>query len=343
MKRLYLFLLSGCLCARIINADQQTAYAEQEAYTAAWLDIQDPNDELAFVNEPIHKSEDLLHDDEGWTEVSTTVKTKGKGKKYHVTQQPKKAAPKKTIKEQPKKEQAQVKTEAQKVADNKQKMAEFYTGLSGFDTICAGDLECIKKAGGDSTFGEITYDSVQDLIEKLKAAGKLNKNSNFTDMGSGIGKVVMQFQMNSPVAHAQGGELSKDRHDRAQKAFKRYKASGLYNSSRPMVLLNTDMLKMKLVKPKKGGFNIVFTCSTCFDRNLMYEIMKWAAQQMVVSSVLLTLKALPEDYADYGFEKVTVYKEPMTWMPTGSDVYHYELRKKVKLKKEKKVKAPAFN
>ena len=97
-------------------------------------------------------------------------------------------------------------TESKKIID------QYYSSVSGFG-ISKEDEEHIRKSGCASTYGEITVDSVQKLIDYLQP----KQSDVFADAGCGVGKLATQFILASPVKKSIGVELSKERYDKAMR------------------------------------------------------------------------------------------------------------------------------
>ena len=101
----------------------------------------------------------------------------------------------------------------------KQKMEELYKDLSGFG-IAQDEYKTIRESGGAPTYGEITYESTETLFDILK----LTTNDVIYDLGSGVGKFIIQAYLNTTVKKAVGVELSSTRIKRANEALYRLKA-----------------------------------------------------------------------------------------------------------------------
>ena len=89
---------------------------------------------------------------------------------------------------------------------------ENYKDITGFG-ISTEDTENITNCGGAPTYGEITQDSAQALIDYLKPTAQ----DVFVDAGSGVGKLVVQFFFATPIKKAIGVELSQERFKKAIK------------------------------------------------------------------------------------------------------------------------------
>ena len=205
------------------------------------------------------------------------------------------------------------------VQANQQLMEEgLYKGVSGFRA---------QKEGSEFTYGEIKPESLQTIIDD----NQFGPQDVFIDFGCGVGKVVVQVYLNTNIKKAIGVELCKERYDDAQAIVQKMKEQGLIQMGRDIEFLQDNMLNVSLQGVTKG-----FMCATCFGPELMHNIMKKMAQEASIGFTLFTLKELPADYAQYGFERVEPsYSLAMTWS-AASPVHRYVLaRRPVTISEEK--------
>jgi hypothetical protein len=131
--------------------------------------------------------------------------------------------------------------------------------IDGFDADgVAPDGTRLKRARLH-TYGELTPTGVSQLI----AATRLSPNDRFFDLGSGVGKVVVQVAMQVPGARCTGIELDSERHRGAQRLLRAALAEGLV-AKRQVTLRHASMLEAKLT-----GATILFANSTCFPAPLL--------------------------------------------------------------------------
>jgi SAM-dependent methyltransferase len=200
--------------------------------------------------------------------------------------------------------------------NTQQLMDELYQGISGFRAP-KEDEQMVTQAGGAPTYGEITYDGLQHIIDDIKPQ---LKDGVFYDLGSGVGKVVVHVYLNSDVKKAAGIELCTQRFDNAMNVRNTMEQRGLIADNKKIEFIDQDILKANI-----NDATVVYMCSTCFDQNLMTNIMKKLAQEAKPGLLLLTLKKLPENYREYGFEMIEPsYQEKMTWSES-SPVHRYKL------------------
>lgn len=114
-----------------------------------------------------------------------------------------------------------------------------------------------------STYGEILFTSVEKLIETLD----INQTDRFYDLGSGYGKVVMQFYMNTDVQMAFGIEYHPERNYVAEKALKKLYLlfPSVLKNDRIISYINGNIKDLYYL----DDATIVFMCSTCYPTELM--------------------------------------------------------------------------
>jgi hypothetical protein len=112
------------------------------------------------------------------------------------------------------------------------------------------------------TYGELTPTGVSQLI----AATGLSAADRFVDLGSGVGKVVVQVAMQVPGARCTGIELDSERHAGARRLLKAALAEG-FVAKRQVTLRHASMLEAKL-----DGATVLFANSTCFPAPLLAQL-----------------------------------------------------------------------
>lgn len=120
-------------------------------------------------------------------------------------------------------------------------------------------------------YGEMTYWGVQKLLEILQ----LNSEDVFYDLGSGLGKIVIQISCNTPIKKIYGIEFYPERSNIAEKALKK-----LYKMY-PELLNNNKIISFQIQNIKDIHYlndaTVIFMCSTCYPSelvNIIYEKIK---------------------------------------------------------------------
>lgn len=158
-----------------------------------------------------------------------------------------------------------------------------------------------------STYGEITPSAVSEMIASIN----VNNDDVFYDLGSGTGKVPVQFYLETPVKKAVGVELGTHRYTVSMNV-KNFIDTNFYSKYKTLEFINENMKEVDL-----SDATIVYMCSTCFSDKLlmdMYDKLKYNTNLKYI----ISLKEIP------GLKSTFKKKLPMTWNPQGSDTHFYE-------------------
>jgi hypothetical protein len=166
-------------------------------------------------------------------------------------------------------------------------------------TVPKHDDMKIRKASSSSLYGEITFGALEKLLTYLK----IGEKDVFFDLGSGVGKVVLQVAMTSPVKKAIGIELSGARF-------------------RESVLVLVSAAKQKWVSRRKCEFHhenileadlskatIIYTCSTAFPMTFMKKLAKKLGE-IKKPLRIVTTQELPENMGLVCIDKLQL---DMSW------------------------------
>ena len=134
-----------------------------------------------------------------------------------------------------------------------------YKDVNGY-TIKEDERNQIVRKGGEPTYGEITYESAQKLLHDLK----LTYNDVFYDLGSGVGKMVVQTYLTTPVKKATGVELATTRAQQALKAKDALSKIGKLHKNRDLEFYIKSIIEVPL-----DDATVIYMCSTCFSPELM--------------------------------------------------------------------------
>jgi SAM-dependent methyltransferase len=213
--------------------------------------------------------------------------------------------------------------------DYKKIIDDMYVDVSGY-RIPEEEKGSIRKEGGDPTYGEILYESVEFLLDVLK----LTPDDVFYDLGCGVGKMVVQVYLTSPAKKSVGIELSDTRCACAQKIIK--PITGLYevcakaeNDIRKKLdkkavkvsgKKTVKILKQNMLEADISDATAIFICATCFSEELMQQLADKLAG-LEEGLRIITLKQFPA-HADLKLKET--FTLPMTWSKT-TPVYMYVL------------------
>lgn len=181
----------------------------------------------------------------------------------------------------------------------RQIMNRAYKDLCGFE-IPKTDSLTIKKSKGSPVYGEIK----QAALDKLLSYLNLSTKDVFYDLGSGVGKVIMQTALSTPAKKIVGVELSHSRHHEAEIALSRLIAHDPSLKTKVM-LLNKDLMTVDL-----SDATVIYSCSTAFSIKFMAEIVK-RLLTFPQTFRLVSLQELPEEN---DFELEDILRLDMSWL-----------------------------
>lgn len=187
------------------------------------------------------------------------------------------------------------------------------------------EIDIIRKEGGDSTYGEILAESVNDLINHAK----FTADDTFYDFGCGRGKACMQVALQTP-ATAIGVDLSSTRIAIAERAKQLLKEKYQIDLGERLTYKQESFITTELA-PKNV---VIYACATCFPEKLMTEIGDKIAAQPT-GARLYTLKQIT------GKTNTAERTWKMSWS-SSTNCYYYDLRHKAPSKKIKRIKHKAY-
>lgn len=187
-----------------------------------------------------------------------------------------------------------------------------YHDVWGYE-IPSEDERAIRASKGTSMYGEIMPAAVDKLIGHLD----LDTRDVFFDLGSGVGKVVLQVAMTAPVRKCVGVELARSRNQQAVKVLRRARAERLLRA-RACVFRNADLLESDV-----SDATVVYCCSTAFSLRFMRALTR-KLSGLAPGLRLLTTQPL---FTFHGFREVDRLLLDMSWK-RRSPLYVYRLEKR---------------
>ncbi len=207
---------------------------------------------------------------------------------------------------------AQVKEESiQEKLDRAQKhpvIEELFTSVSGFG-IPQEEKDLITQKGGIPTYGEILPSSLQTILNDLH----IKEGQTFYDLGSGVGKSVVQAFLEYPFSKAVGIELSPTRFKQAEVVAQKLK-------NRTLEFRNEDFVMSDI-----SDADVIYMASTCYPDELMNKLLDRFVT-LKDGTIIISLRSLPHRALSLGFKLINKYSLPMTWIERNS-VYVYKLNK----------------
>lgn len=146
-------------------------------------------------------------------------------------------------------------------AEARRNLKRLYKDVWAYTIPKHEDLK-IRKSSGSSLYGEITFASLDKLLTYLK----VGEDDVFFDLGSGIGKVVLQVGMTRPVKKVVGVELSASRFKESILALNEA-AKQKWVSKRHCQFVHQNILDANLSKA-----TVIYTCSTAFPGTFMKKL-----------------------------------------------------------------------
>lgn len=112
------------------------------------------------------------------------------------------------------------------------------------------------------TYGEILYESVDKLLSDIP----LSDQDVFFDLGSGLGKIVIQVFLTSPVKEACGIEIIPELYAQSLMAAEKvqHELPGFYEKERKLTFLLGSFLDLPLTKA-----TVILMGSLCFSPKLL--------------------------------------------------------------------------
>ncbi|HEB41733.1 MAG TPA: hypothetical protein ENI08_01790 [Candidatus Dependentiae bacterium] len=195
-------------------------------------------------------------------------------------------------------------------------LGELYKDKSGFG-IPSEETEIIRSRGGAPTYGEISYKAVDTILNDLF----ITDEDVLYDLGSGVGKMVLQSYLSFPFKKVVGVELSTKRFAQSVEVKDLLEEKGLMNPKRPILFLQEDFTESDL-----DDATVVYLGSTCYSLDLMNTLVK-KLSKLKKGLWVITLKRLP-DPEEYNFTLIKEYRLPMSWSKS-SPVHVYELKEQM--------------
>lgn len=173
--------------------------------------------------------------------------------------------------------------------------------LNDLDTLCQYYLSLLyhevqrenkpSREKISESYGEILYAGVDKLLATLP----LSSEDIFIDFGSGLGKIVIQFFLKSPVKAAYGIEILPALHKQAEKIAQKLQNDlpEFYAENRKLEFISGSFLELPFMKATVALIN-----STCFTQALLNNLGKRIESSSTIHTVISTrpirtLESLP--------------------------------------------------
>lgn len=150
---------------------------------------------------------------------------------------------------------------------------KYYTGVTGFGadytfTVNSAGRKVLQSMGKEETYGEIEPRGMRVVLDAVRDT--IDSSDVMYDLGSGVGKVVAQFAIETKCGRCVGIELGERRHKNAVAAWNELKASDLFaQQTERMHFINGDMLATNWTDA-----TVLFVNAVCYPPQLWNELEK---------------------------------------------------------------------
>jgi len=182
-----------------------------------------------------------------------------------------------------------------------------YDGQNGYDVPLASE-SLVERRQSSPMYGEILPESTATLLDYLD----LNRDDVLFDLGSGVGKFILQAALTHSVRRCVGVELVKPRH---------LISEDVLETARGLGLLQTEDVEFRcwdFMRTELDQATIIYTCSTAFSQELLQKL---AARMADLSPNTLFVSLQDLDETPW-FVLEDVLQLDMSWAP-ARDVHIY--------------------
>lgn len=183
-------------------------------------------------------------------------------------------------------------------------MAEIYQSITGFVDYEPLEKEAYEAENIYPLYGEILYSSLCKVIQELD----IQPDDIIVDLGSGVGKIPMQFFLTTEVKKAIGIEGFSKRHRGAMQAREKLEEASplLFKAGRNLIFIEGNFLQQDL-----SSATIIYIA--CFDETVLEELAV-LLQKCLHLKYLISLKPIAtplrfskEIELDYSFGPINAY------------------------------------
>jgi Histone methylation protein DOT1 len=126
----------------------------------------------------------------------------------------------------------------------------------------------VRATHSSPTYGEIMPTATDRLVEHLR----MRADDVFYDLGSGVGKVVLQVAMRAKIRRCVGLELVRSRHRIARRMLEQVRATGLMRAK------ECELRCADFMRAPMGDATVLYSCSTAFSTPFMNQLAARLAQ-----------------------------------------------------------------
>ena len=162
------------------------------------------------------------------------------------------------------------------------------------------------ELGPSGTYGELQPEGFESLRGFLAKSGEpFGAGDLFVDLGSGRGGALLSAALTTP-AQALGVELSRPRHEAAERAVARLAAAAPEAAAR-IRAVQGDLR----ISPAWHDATVVFMNSACYTPRLMLDVAEALGRWLAPGALVLSIRKLPG--CARGFRKIGAVTAAFTW------------------------------
>lgn len=182
-----------------------------------------------------------------------------------------------------------------------QLIKRLYPDVDPLYDLPAQEERAVKRSKSSSLYGEITPSAAKQLFGYLE----LKPRDVFYDLGSGVGKVVMQAALSTKARKVVGVELARSRYKLAEQVRKQAVKEGLIRADK------AEFRCEDLMKTDLSDATFIYTCSTAFPPAFMRRLTRHLA---TLRKDLIFISLQDVDDTPF-FEHIDTLRLDMTWKP----------------------------
>lgn len=209
-----------------------------------------------------------------------------------------------------------------KIKDCKSLINSLYSNFNPH-SLQENEQSLITKGGGSDLYGEIAYETFQIIMNKLKPKYK----DTFVDLGSGLGKTVIQAYLDCNIKKCIGIELSPTRYAEAVKAKNKLEHGGYKKYRQKIEFWNKNLFDANISDATIILLNCLIDTSEEFRKKVMKKLsqIKHPAHLIVVTGVSGKSGEVFSHLTHKRLRAIEVLSLPTSWSPEGSPIILYEL------------------
>lgn len=162
---------------------------------------------------------------------------------------------------------------------------EIYKNLkSGYRSVCS-DYPADKS--NDYIYGEITFNGVKTLYNSIDF-----NNKHFIDIGSGVGKMVIQIALETTASSSTGYEIIKERYNVSCQAKERYDL--MKHDTNVEFILNTYKDSL-FDKDKLSKYDIYFINNLTWTPETSKLLLDALKRNVKPGNIIISSKVIPID------------------------------------------------